>query len=81
MEKDVLRLQEKALLPHKYLNITYYTILTMESTKFKADPYNFSNQLLTKTDIIDILTVYKYFVNIVDFSYNYTIIDNRFVFF
>ena len=27
----------------------------MESTKFKANPYNFSNQLITITDIIDIL--------------------------
>lgn len=36
----------------------------MESTKFKADPYNFSNQLLTKSDIIDILKK----VNINDFN-------------
>ena len=27
----------------------------MESTKFKANPYNFSNQLITTSDIIDIL--------------------------
>ena len=25
------------------------------STKFKADPYNFSNKLVTKQDVIDIL--------------------------
>ena len=27
----------------------------MNSTKFKANPYNFSNKLITKQDVIDIL--------------------------
>ena len=29
--------------------------MTTHQSKFKADPYNFSNKLITKQDVIDIL--------------------------
>lgn len=38
----------------------------MNNQKFKADPYNFSNKLITKTDVIDILKK----VNMNDFTPN-----------
>ena len=38
----------------------------MNNQKFKADPYNFSNKLVTKPDVIDILKK----VNINDFTPN-----------
>ena len=38
----------------------------MNNQKFKADPYNFSNKLITKPDVIDILKK----VNMNDFTPN-----------